>query len=205
MERAPTTAPATPVRRSCGRDPSFEGAGRPGRPGGPGRPVDGSPPPRRAAADAWHPRRAAHPRADRRANFWTDLLWYQSVGYRKVFTTELLAKVLLFVVGGLHRRRRRLLQPDHRLPHPAGLRAGLAGAGQPGPLPRADRAAAPDRHDRRTGRGRPALRRRGGRAVAHLPAVAAPRAVRHQGPAVPSRRRASSSSPCRGCGSCSAS
>ena len=35
------------------------------------------------------------------ANFWTDLLWYQSVGYTRVFTTELLAKVLLFVVGGL--------------------------------------------------------------------------------------------------------
>ena len=35
------------------------------------------------------------------ANFWTDLLWYESVGFRKVFTTELVAKVLLFVIGGL--------------------------------------------------------------------------------------------------------
>jgi uncharacterized protein len=35
------------------------------------------------------------------ANFWTDLLWYESVGYRRVFTTELLAKLLLFVIGGL--------------------------------------------------------------------------------------------------------
>ena len=35
------------------------------------------------------------------AQFWTDLLWYQSVGYTRVFTTQLFVKVLLFVVGGL--------------------------------------------------------------------------------------------------------
>jgi uncharacterized membrane protein (UPF0182 family) len=35
------------------------------------------------------------------ANFWTDLLWYDSVGFRSVFMTELLAKVLLFFIGGL--------------------------------------------------------------------------------------------------------
>jgi uncharacterized membrane protein (UPF0182 family) len=35
------------------------------------------------------------------ANFWTDLLWYDSVGFRKVFTTELLARIMLFIVGGV--------------------------------------------------------------------------------------------------------
>ncbi|SDO62478.1 hypothetical protein SAMN04489867_0180 [Pedococcus dokdonensis] len=33
------------------------------------------------------------------ASLWTEVLWFDSVGYRQVFTTELFTKVLLFVVG----------------------------------------------------------------------------------------------------------
>src|SRR5690242_10986221 len=83
-----------------GVDPSFEGAGRPGRPGPPGRPVMV-----RRRRGALLPTIlilvALIVLVVIGANFWTDLLWYDSVGYRKVFTTELLAKLLLFVVGGL--------------------------------------------------------------------------------------------------------
>lgn len=35
------------------------------------------------------------------AQFWTEVLWYDSVSFRSVFTTELGAKILLGVVGGL--------------------------------------------------------------------------------------------------------
>ena len=35
------------------------------------------------------------------ANFWTEVLWYQSVGYTGVFSTQLVTKVLLGLVGGL--------------------------------------------------------------------------------------------------------
>ncbi|KIH99926.1 hypothetical protein LP52_04410 [Streptomonospora alba] len=35
------------------------------------------------------------------ANFWTDYLWFDSVGYTSIFLTELRTKVLMFVVGGL--------------------------------------------------------------------------------------------------------
>ncbi len=33
------------------------------------------------------------------AGFWTDLLWYRSVGFSSVFTTRLLTQLLLFVIG----------------------------------------------------------------------------------------------------------
>ena len=33
-------------------------------------------------------------------NFWTDWLWYTSIDYRRVFTTELTTKALLFFVFG---------------------------------------------------------------------------------------------------------
>ena len=35
------------------------------------------------------------------AQFWTEVLWFDSVNFRRVFLTELGAKVLLGVVGGL--------------------------------------------------------------------------------------------------------
>jgi len=35
------------------------------------------------------------------AQFWTEVLWYQSVGYTGVFSTQLVTKVLLGLVGGL--------------------------------------------------------------------------------------------------------
>jgi uncharacterized membrane protein (UPF0182 family) len=35
------------------------------------------------------------------AQFWTEVLWYQSVNYTGVFTTEIVTKVLLGLVGGL--------------------------------------------------------------------------------------------------------
>ncbi|GAA4893926.1 hypothetical protein GCM10023405_10560 [Streptomonospora salina] len=35
------------------------------------------------------------------ANFWTDYLWFDSVGYTSVFLTELRTKALMFAVGGL--------------------------------------------------------------------------------------------------------
>jgi len=35
------------------------------------------------------------------ATFWTEILWYESVGFRSVFTTALGAKLLLGVLGGL--------------------------------------------------------------------------------------------------------
>ena len=35
------------------------------------------------------------------SNIWTEVLWYSSVGFTRVFTTTLAAKALLFVVGGL--------------------------------------------------------------------------------------------------------
>jgi uncharacterized protein len=80
-----------------GVDPTFEGTGRPG-------------PPRRPVI-ARRRRGALLPTLVILAvivaviligaQFWTDLLWYQSVGYTRVFTTQLFAKVLLFVVGGL--------------------------------------------------------------------------------------------------------
>ena len=84
-----------------GVDPSsFEGSNGPGRPGGPSRPVIA-----RRRRGALLPTLAILAALVILlligANFWTDLLWYQSVGYTKVFTTELVAKVLLFVVGGL--------------------------------------------------------------------------------------------------------
>ncbi len=35
------------------------------------------------------------------SKLWTEVLWYQQVGYLKVYRTELLTKVVLFVLGGL--------------------------------------------------------------------------------------------------------
>src|SRR4051794_21713935 len=35
------------------------------------------------------------------ANFWTDWLWYKSVGYGNVFTTKLWTRIGLFLVFGL--------------------------------------------------------------------------------------------------------
>ncbi|MGO4603297.1 UPF0182 family membrane protein [Terrabacter sp. 2YAF2] len=35
------------------------------------------------------------------AQFWTEVLWYQSVGFAGVFTTQLVTKILLGLVGGL--------------------------------------------------------------------------------------------------------
>ena len=35
------------------------------------------------------------------AQFWTEVLWYQSVSYSSVFTTQLVTKIVLGVVGGL--------------------------------------------------------------------------------------------------------
>ncbi|WP_343992014.1 UPF0182 family protein [Terrabacter terrae] len=35
------------------------------------------------------------------AQFWTEVLWYQSVGYTGVFSTQIVTKVLLGIVGGL--------------------------------------------------------------------------------------------------------
>ncbi len=70
-----------------GVDPSFDGPGRPGRPGPPRRPVV-----------ARRRRGALLPTililvvlvilVLIAASFWTDLLWYQSVGYTRVFTTS---------------------------------------------------------------------------------------------------------------------
>ena len=58
-------------------------------------------------------------------------------------------------------------------------------AAEPRPVPRGHRAAAADGHDRDPRRPGPAGRHRRGWAVADVPAVAQPGAVRHQGPAVP--------------------
>ncbi|MEO7130358.1 MAG: UPF0182 family protein, partial [Dermatophilaceae bacterium] len=35
------------------------------------------------------------------AQFWTEILWYQSVNYQEVFTTQIIAKVVIGIVGGL--------------------------------------------------------------------------------------------------------
>lgn len=34
------------------------------------------------------------------SQLWTEVLWYQQVGYLQVYRTELITRVLLFVVGG---------------------------------------------------------------------------------------------------------
>jgi uncharacterized membrane protein (UPF0182 family) len=35
------------------------------------------------------------------SQIWTDVLWYQSVGYTQVFRKELITKILLFIIGGV--------------------------------------------------------------------------------------------------------
>ena len=35
------------------------------------------------------------------AQFWTEVLWYQSVGFAGVFSTQIVTKILLGLVGGL--------------------------------------------------------------------------------------------------------
>ena len=85
--------------------------------------------------------------------------------------------------------RRGRLEPELRLPVSTGLRALDAGAGQPRPVPRGDRAAAPARHDRRTGGARPVRRRGRLAAVGDRPALDPRRDRRPGRPAVPHRPR----------------
>ena len=57
------------------------------------------------------------------AQLWTEVLWFDSVGFATVFRVELITKV-----AAVHRRRPASppalvgLQPGHRLPHPPDLR-----------------------------------------------------------------------------------
>ncbi len=79
-------------------------------------------------------------------------------------------------------RRRGRGQHRDRVQGPAGFPAGVAGTGQPGPLPRGRRAASALGADRHRLGARPVRGQLRCRPVAPVPAVAAPRAVRHQGP-----------------------
>ena len=149
--------------------PTMGWTGSPGR-----RPPGGHAAPARAAGA--HDHRGGRPRAARRVRL-------PAVGERAVVPVRRLHQGVQHhaeragaaVRGrGAARRRRRRGVAVAGLPDPAGLRAGVARAGEPGPLPRAGRAAAQAGDDRAAAGGRPDRRRRHGRALADLPAVAAP-------------------------------
>ncbi len=151
---------------------------------------------RSSRRSSWRPCAAAR-RARIAAQFWTEVLWYQSVGFSGVFTHPDRHE-------GPARRRRwsadggdRLVEHPLRLPQPADLRPVARHAGH-GALPRARRADAPHRDDRRSARHRALRRPVGGDPVGHLPAVAQRQPVRHRPTRSSASTSASSSSTCRG-------
>ena len=123
------------------------------------------------------------------AQFWTEVLWFDSVNFRRVFVTELGAKVLLGVVGGLvtaaivgsslyiaYRTRPIYAPTSTNQDALERYRAAVE------PLRRIAMIGIPLHH-------RPAVRPRRGGAVGDVPAVAQRPAVRQDRPAVRDGRR----------------
>ena len=53
---------------------------------------------------------------------YVDWLWFGELGYRSVFTTVLVTRIVVFLVAGVLGRRHRVRRDGAGLPHPAGVR-----------------------------------------------------------------------------------
>ena len=139
------------------------------------------------------------------ASVWSDVLWFDSLGFRTVFVTELTTKILLFTVGAVLTGAlvaSSLVIGYRSRPVYAPVTTQQQNLDQ---YREAIEPAAPPGHDRHPHRPGPAGRRRRRRPVADVPAVAQPGERSAPRTRTSSWTSRSSCSPCPGCASCWAS